>query len=48
MNVLMVEGLTKTIDGVKVLDNLSFVLNRNDKVAFVGSTNWQRQHFLRF
>ncbi len=36
-DVLMVEGLTKTIDGVKVLDNLSFVLNRNDKVAFVGS-----------
>ncbi len=36
-DVLMVEGLTKTIDGVKVLDNVSFVLNRNDKVAFVGS-----------
>ncbi len=35
--VLTVEGLTKTIDGVKVLDNLSFVLNRTDKVAFVGS-----------
>ena len=36
-DVLMVEGLTKTIDGVKVLDSVSFVLNRNDKVAFVGS-----------
>ncbi|SFL02534.1 ATPase components of ABC transporters with duplicated ATPase domains [Lachnospiraceae bacterium KH1T2] len=35
--VLTVENLSKTIDGVKVLDNISFVLNRNDKVAFVGS-----------
>ncbi len=35
--VLTVEGLTKTIDGVKVLDNISFILNREDKVAFVGS-----------
>ncbi len=35
--VLSVNGLTKTIDGVKVLDNVTFTLNRNDKVAFVGS-----------
>ena len=35
--VLMVEGLSKTIDGVKVLDNLTFTLGHNDKVAFVGS-----------
>lgn len=35
--VLTVEGISKTIEGVKVLDNISFVLNRNDKVAFVGS-----------
>lgn len=35
--VLSVNGLTKTIDGVKVLDNLTFTLGRNDKVAFVGS-----------
>jgi len=34
--VLSVEGLTKTIDGVKVLDNISFILNREDKVALVG------------
>ena len=34
--VLMVEGLSKTIDGVKVLDNPSFTLGREDKVAFVG------------
>ncbi len=35
--VLEVHGLSKTIEGVKVLDNLEFVLNRTDKVAFVGS-----------
>lgn len=34
--VLMVEGLSKTIDGVKVLDNISFTLSHDDKVAFVG------------
>ena len=33
---LSVEGLTKTIDGVKVLDNISFTLGREDKVALVG------------
>ena len=35
--VLTVEHLTKTIEGVKVLDDISFILGRNDKVAFVGS-----------
>ncbi|RKI40403.1 ATP-binding cassette domain-containing protein [bacterium D16-51] len=35
--VLTVEHLSKTIDGVKVLDDISFILNREDKVAFVGS-----------
>ncbi|GAA3663219.1 ABC-F family ATP-binding cassette domain-containing protein [Asaccharospora irregularis] len=34
--VLEVEGLTKTIDGVTVLDNVSFRLDRDDKVAFMG------------
>ena len=34
--VLTVEHLSKTIDGEKVLDNISFTLNRDDKVAFVG------------
>ena len=34
--VLMVENLSKTIDGVKILDNLTFTLGREDKVAFVG------------
>ena len=34
--VLMVENLSKTIDGVKILDNITFTLGREDKVAFVG------------
>ena len=36
-DVLEVNNLTKTINGVKVLDNISFILNRTDKVALVGS-----------
>ncbi len=35
--VLTVEGISKTIDGVKVLDNISFILGHDDKVAFVGA-----------
>ena len=35
--VLTVEKLSKTIDGVKVLDNISFTLGHDDKVAFVGA-----------
>ena len=34
--VLAVEGLTKTIDGVKVLDNLTFTVGHDDKIALVG------------
>ncbi|AQS53666.1 putative ABC transporter ATP-binding protein YbiT [Jeotgalibaca dankookensis] len=33
-DVLIVENLSKSIDGVKVLDNISFAVNRTDKVAF--------------
>lgn len=35
--VLTVENLSKTINGEKVLDNISFILGREDKVAFVGA-----------
>ena len=35
--VLTVTNLSKTINGVKVLDNISFIVNREDKIAFVGS-----------
>lgn len=35
-DLLTVEGLSKTIDGEKVLDNVYFSLNKGDKVAFIG------------
>lgn len=35
--VLFVENLTKTINGEKVLDNVSFTMGHDDKIAFVGS-----------
>jgi ATPase subunit of ABC transporter with duplicated ATPase domains len=35
-DLLRVEGLSKTIDGEKVLDNISFVMNKDDKIALVG------------
>ena len=34
--VLTVEGISKTINGEKVLDNISFIMGHNDKIAFVG------------
>ncbi len=34
--ILTVEGLSKTIDGVKILNNVSFRVNKNDKIAFLG------------
>ncbi len=35
--VLTVEGISKTIDGVKLLDNVSFVVGHDDKIGFVGA-----------
>ncbi len=40
--VLTVEGLTKTVGGRKVLDNVSFVVGRTDKIAFVGEDELAR------
>ena len=34
--VLSVEGISKTINGEKVLDNISFIVGHDDKIAFVG------------
>ena len=34
---LRVEGLTKTVDGVKVLNNVTFTVNKGDKIVFVGA-----------
>lgn len=38
-NMLKVENLTKTIDGVKVLDNLSFTIDTGDKVVFLAKND---------
>lgn len=35
-DILVVDGLTKTIDGVKVIDNVSFIVSKGDKIAFIG------------
>lgn len=35
-DLLRVDGLSKTINGQKVLDNVSFTINKDEKVAFVG------------
>ena len=45
--VLMEENLSKTIDGVKVLDNISFTLGHDDKVAFVGANEQAITTFFR-
>ncbi len=37
--ILTVDNLTKTIDGVNVLNNISFRVNRGDKIAFVGEND---------
>ncbi|MDB4896270.1 MAG: transporter ATP-binding protein [Firmicutes bacterium] len=37
---LRVDGVTKTIDGVKVLDNVTFTMNKDDKIAFVGKNEF--------
>ena len=45
--VLTVEGISKTIDGVKVLDNISFVVGREDKIAFVGGNELAKTTFFK-
>ena len=39
-DVLTVSGLSKTVDGVKVLDNVSFTVGREDKIAFVANNEF--------
>lgn len=38
-NMLKVEGLSKTIDGVKVLDNITFTINTGEKVVLLGKND---------
>ena len=45
--VLTVDGISKTIDGVKVLDNISFVVGREDKIAFVGGNELAKTTFFK-
>ncbi|MDC7229011.1 MAG: ATP-binding cassette domain-containing protein [Sphaerochaetaceae bacterium] len=40
--ILEVKGLSKTIEGEKILDNFSMVLNADDKVAFVGPNHYAK------
>lgn len=37
-DILIVENLNATVDGVKVLNNVSFIVNKEDKIAFVGQS----------
>ena len=41
-NVLEIKNLSKTIDGEKVIDNLSLTINPGDKVAFVGPNHYEK------
>ena len=45
--VLFVEGLTKTIDGIKVLDNLTFTVGHDDKIALVGGNELAKTTLLQ-
>ena len=37
-DILQVNGISKTVDGVKLLNNVSFTLGRTDKVSFIGES----------
>ena len=45
--VLSVEGLTKSIDGVKVLDHLTFTVGHDDKIALVGGNELAKTTLLQ-
>ena len=45
--VLMVENLSKSIDGVNVLDDITFTLGHDDKVAFVGGNELAKTVFFK-
>jgi len=46
-NILVVEGITKTIDGIKVLDNVSFVINKGDKIILLGKNDLAKTTLLQ-
>ncbi len=45
--ILEVEGLCKTIDGEKVLNNVSFVVNAGDKIVFAGENTLAKTTLLK-
>ncbi len=45
--ILEVENLCKTIDGVKLLDNFSMKVNKDDKIAFVGGNSLAKTTFFQ-
>ena len=46
-DVLLVENLSKTINGEKVLDNISFIVGHDDKIAFVGGNELAKTTLFR-
>jgi len=46
-DLLRVENLSKTIDGVKVLDNINFIMNKDDKIALVGKNELAKTTLFR-
>ena len=45
--ILQVEGLSKTVNGMKLLDDITFTLRHEDKVAFVGGNEQAKTMFFR-
>lgn len=46
-DILRTDGLTKTIDGVKVLNNVTFIVSKDDKIAFVGDNEIAKETFFK-
>lgn len=46
-DLLTVIGLTKAVDGINILDNLSFMVNKGDKIAFVGPNGLEKTTLFR-
>ncbi len=46
-DLLRVEGLSKSIDGVQVLNNISFTMDKDDKIALVGANEIAKTTLLR-
>ena len=44
---MTVQGLSKTIDGEKVLDNISFTMNPNDKAILIGDSEIAKTTLLK-